>query len=531
MQDLLDLVEFIQKTKFKSNTLLDALIKPDSQMGKIYQTFVAGEVCTDQELLDRYPEMKSLKQIGILKTRLKNRLCDAVFLLDFREESYPDRQVAFVECVKKWSAAMILISKNIRSIGVKQLENLLRITLDFEFTEMSINIIRTLELYYATIEGDQKKYNELESLLRTQEAIWLAERQAEHWYSDLMINHVNSWADKHLAAQKAEEYFEKVETYMQQYPAFKIHFFGYLIQAIIYDGRNDFDGMSKVCANAIAFFDQKKYQSGMVLQTFYYNLVSSCLYSRQFERGKPYVQALEEMIAENSFNWFKVQELYFLMAMHTGNFQVTLQILVKVQANPYLSAQPAHIVELWKVFEAYVYFLVLAGKIKETTAEENQLNFKISRFLNEVPLLSKDKRGMNVTVLVIQYLYYVIQRRLMDCEARMESLNKYCTRYLNDETTLRSRYFIKMLLQIPTALFNLQQIRTKTAKVNELLQQVPWHTANQHREIEIIPYEQLWDIVLNSLQAPASGDPTGHSGKNFHLKPRNETPGRGAYIC
>lgn len=504
MQDLLDLVDFIQKTKFKSNTLLEALIKPDSQLGKIYHAYSDGILPTDQELLDRYPELKSLQHIGVLKTRLKNRLCDTVFLLDFREESYPDRQVAFVECVKKWSSAMILITKNIRSIGVKQLEKLLRVTLDFEFTELSVNIIRTLELYYGTIEGDQKKYTELETLLSRQEAIWLAEREVERWYSDLMINFVNSRADKHLAAQTAEEYFEKALVHMRQYPAFKIHFFGYLIQSIIHDSRNDYEGMAKVCSAAVDFFEKKKYQSGMVQQTFYYNLISCCLYSRQFEQGKPYVQVLVKMMPENSFNWFKVQELYFMLAIHTNNYEVACHTLLQVKENPYLSAQPAHIIELWKVFEAYVYFLFLIGMLQDTEAGKH-LNFKMSRFMNEVPLLSKDKRGMNVPILILQYLVYVAQRRIADCEARADALNKYCIRYLNDETTLRSRYFIKMILQIPLNLFNVSQIREKTARIAAQLLNTPWHTVNQHREIEIIPYENLWQILLKSLEPAELG--------------------------
>ena len=251
---------------------------------------------------------------------------------------------------------MILITKNIRSIGVKQLENLLRHTLAFEFTELSMNVLRTLELYYGTIEGDQRKYSELEIQLLELEDIWLAERETERLYSNLMIHYVNSRADKHLAAQKAEEYFARIEPNLKKYEAFKIHFFSYLIQTIIYDSRSDYAGMEKVCIEAIAFFGRKKYRSGMVLQTFYYHIITCCLYTRQFEKGRPYVQALEEMLEENSFNWFKLQELYVMMAMHTENYLVTAETLAKVQNNPYFQAQPAHITEFWKVIEAYLYY-------------------------------------------------------------------------------------------------------------------------------------------------------------------------------
>lgn len=510
MNDLTDLIDFIQKTKFKSNTLLEALVRPGSQLGKLYHAIAQNQIQSDHDLLALFPELGGdIGKLTVLKNRLKNRLCDAVFLLDFREESHPDRQTAFVECLKKWSSAMILISKNIRSIGVKQLENLLRHTLDFEFTELSMNIIRTLELYYGTIEGDQRKYNELETQLTQLEALWLAERQSERLYSDLVINYVNFRADKHQAAIKAEEYFARVEPLMNRYAAFKVHFFGYLIKTIIFDSRNDYAGMEQVCAQAIEFFNGKQYRSGMVLQTFYYHIITCCLYTRQFEKGQGYVLTLEKMLEENSFNWFKLQELYVMMSMHTGNYSVAAGTLCRVLSNPHLGSQPAHIEEFWKIVEAYIQYLILTGEIDSRNPALISSAFKISRFLNEVPLLSKDKRGMNIAILIIQFLFYVAQNRQEECENRIDALKKYCTRYLNDHNTLRSRYFIKMLIQIPLNAFDLNKVQQKTADIFKSLLEIPWYTVNQHREIEIVPYESLWPLVLRSIGKPGAAGESG----------------------
>lgn len=505
MNDLVDLIDFIQKTKFKSNTLLEALVRPGSQLGKLYHAIAQGQLHSDHDLLALFPELDGdIGKLTVLKNRLKNRLCDAVFLLDFREESHPDRQTAFVECLKKWSSAMILITKNIRSIGVKQLENLLRHTLDFEFTELSMNIIRTLELYYGTIEGDQRKYNELETQLAELEALWLAERETERLYSDLVINYVNFRADKHLASLKAEEYFARVEPLMNRYNAFKVHFFGYLIQTIIFDSRNDYARMEQVCASAIEFFDRKQYTSGMVLQTFYYHIITCCLYTRQFEKGQLHVRTLEKMLEENSFNWFKLQELYVMMSMHTGNYAVAAGTLGRVLSNPHLTAQPSHILEFWKIVEAYIQYLALTGEVGNKENIYMAPGFKISRFLNEVPMMSKDKRGMNIAIQIIQFLFYVAQNRQEECENRIDALKKYCTRYLTDDNTLRSRYFIKMLVQIPLNAFDLNKVQEKTAGTFKSLLEIPWYTVNQHREIEIVPYESLWPVVLASIGKAAA---------------------------
>ncbi|MBL7795929.1 MAG: hypothetical protein JNJ90_05435 [Saprospiraceae bacterium] len=502
MQDLVDLIEFIQKTKFKSNSLLEALIRPDSQLGKVFHAIAKGDAWSDQDLLDQFPELGSLQAVATLRNRLKNRLCDAVFLLDFREENYPDRQVAFVECVKKWSAAMILITKNIRSIGIKQLENLLRHTLEFEFTEMSMNIIRTLELYYGTIEGNQRKFSELEETLLELEAAWLAEQKAERLYSNLVMHYVHARADKYAASEKAKEYFDQILPLMQQHEAFKVHFFGYLIKTVIYDSLHEYDNMEQVCLEAVSFFDTKKYRSGMVQQTFYYNLLTCYLNTRQFEKGLPYFHVLEQVVEPNSFNWFKLQELHLMTAMHSEKYREGVSILEKVKANTSFLSQPSHLQEIWRVFEAYLYYLMVTGVLPGD--ETRLIHFRMSRFLNEVPVLSKDKRGMNIAVLIVQFLYYSAMRMQDECENRIDALKKYSARYLNDDMTLRNRCFIKMILQIPTCSFDSKLIRKKTQESFAQLQQMPWHTVNQHREVEVIPYEHLWLIVLRSLENPGT---------------------------
>jgi len=500
MQDLADLIDFIQKTKFKSNSLLEALIRPDSQLGKMYHAIAKGDALSDRDLLDLLPELGSLQSVATLRNRLKNRLCDAVFLLDFREENYPDRHVAFVECVKKWSAAMILITRNIRSIGIKQLENLLRHTLEFEFTEISMNIIRTLELYYGTIEGNQRKFSELEETLLELEEAWLAERKAERLYCNLVMHYVNTRADKYAASEKAKEYFAQVQPLMQRHQAFKIHFFGYLINTVIYDSLHEYDQMEVVCLDAVAFFEAKKYRSGMVQQTFYYNLLTCYLNTRQFEKGLPYFHKLELLVEENSFNWFKLQELYLMTAMHSEKYREGLNALEKVRSNPSFQSQPSHVQEIWRIFEAYLFYLMLTGQLP---GEEARLShFRMSRFLNEVPVLSRDKRGMNIAVLIVQFLYYAAMRMQDECEDRVDALKKYATRYLNDDMTLRNRCFIKMILQIPASSFDSKLIRKKTQETFAQLQQMPWHTVNQHREVEVVPYEHLWLIVLRSLEKP-----------------------------
>ena len=125
--------------------------------------------------------------------------------------------------------------------------------------------------------------------------------------------------------------------------------------------------------------------------------------------------------------------------------------------------------------------------------------FKISRFLNEVPIFSKDKRGLNVPILILQTLFQLQQRKYDHLIDRIEALSKYQQRYLCKEENYRSYVFIKMLIEIPKAYFNKNLVIQKTEKWSSQLRLVPIEISNQNHDLEILPYQHIWTFVLDLL--------------------------------
>jgi hypothetical protein len=73
-------------------------------------------------------------------------------------------------------------------------------------------------------------------------------------------------------------------------------------------------------------------------------------------------------------------------------------------------------------------------------------SFRIYKFLNQVPLFSRDKQGVNIPIILVQIYYcflpIVIYSKIID---RMESLNLYSYRHLKKDDNFRSQCFIRML--------------------------------------------------------------------------------------
>jgi hypothetical protein len=56
-----------------------------------------------------------------------------------------------------------------------------------------------------------------------------------------------------------------------------------------------------------------------------------------------------------------------------------------------------------------------------------------------------------------------------------------------------------MMLKIPHFGFDKEQVVQKSQKIMDQLRAVPLEVANQAVELEIIPFEKLWDYLLESL--------------------------------
>lgn len=506
MRDLIELANLLNKTKLKSNGVLDIILEPGSKMQHLYDAILNHKVQSDEDALAWLVESDDdISKLPNLKNKLKDRMLDSVFLLDFKEPGFSDRQKAYYICYKKWAAAMILVMRNAKISGIDLLEKLLRHSMRFEFTELTCDILRVLRIHYSTNAGDLKKYEHTREQLHYYQEIWHMENQVEDFYTELIIRYVNSKATKMEVSEQAKVFYSIVKPYMEKCNSFKLQIFGRLIQVFGYSSVNDYVTTARLCEDAVQFFDKKDYDSGFPLQVFYYNLITCYLQLREFEKGRNIIERCQNLVETGSFNWFKLQELFFLLAMHTSHYEAAAQVLSQVMDDPRFENQSFQITEMWKIYQAYIHFLIKVSKLGSSDLSlQRTTKFKLGKFLNETPVFSKDKRGMNIPILVIQILFALVERDYQQCIDRMDGIEKYCSRYLKQNDTFRSNCFIKMLLQIPAYAFHRDRVTRHTQKLYEMLCSVPMEVANQTYELEIIPYEALWQITINALERVSS---------------------------
>ncbi|MFM7823611.1 MAG: hypothetical protein ACKPB3_07540, partial [Bacteroidota bacterium] len=147
-------------------------------------------------------------------------------------------------------------------------------------------------------------------------------------------------------------------------------------------------------------------------------------------------------------------------------------------------------VEKWRIFEAYLEYA-------EPISSPVRRKFNVSKFLNEVPVFSKDKAGYNLSIIIAQVLLARKTNELHRVVDREESLKIYLSRYIKKEKHLRSYYFLKMIQVMVRYDFD----PMKTSQIaDKFFMKMKQSGQASPETSEIIPYEWLWTDLMARLR-------------------------------
>jgi hypothetical protein len=177
--------------------------------------------------------------------------------------------------------------------------------------------------------------------------------------------------------------------------------------------------------------------------------------------------------------------------MHDGDYALAGSLLRRMQNNPFVTiiSQPAR--QRWDLFRAYLFF------VRPEEAGLRPLHF--AQLVQRIPDHSRDKQGYNVAILILQFLHYLREGNVEALLARLESLRKYENAHLRDAATLRSRLMFRLLQLTVKENFEPRACEKKGQALLTRLQETP-PPGEAFAEIEIIPYENLWQQTLLMLR-------------------------------
>ncbi|MEO1624611.1 MAG: hypothetical protein AAFV25_05605 [Bacteroidota bacterium] len=499
MDLILELIDLIDSYKAQNIQVLQNPFVTANKYSSFYKGVIEGKIRSDADaakmLYNSGPDDYKYKK---LKYRFRQRLLNSILFIDVNKPNYTDIQKAYYNCYKDWATVRVLLGKGAKKSAVSIAEKTLRHSLKFEFTELSCNIARVLRLYFATTEGNKRQFNKYNELYQQQLEILQAEAFAESLYGDLLIDFVATRAARSEKLDKAVAYTKQLEPYLNSIFSYNFLFFACNTIVAKYEIANDYENVILYSDKAFQLLSQKVFNLKVQIFPFAFKVFSSYIKLEQYDKASQYIQACQEVLDDGSVNWFKFHQVYFIYLMHTACYREASEVVQLVVTHNRMKYQTKGTKEIWRINGAYAY--CMQHWRNSTPVEDNRSNgFKLGKFLNELPVFSKDKRGLNISIIIVQILILLQRKKYNRIIDLISSLERYSSRYLRKNETYRSNCFIKMLISLSRASFSLPAVQRYSEKYFQKLSEVPLRQASQSLSIEIVPYERLWSCILDEL--------------------------------
>lgn len=444
---------------------------------------------------------KRLNTFSKLKTKMKEILIKCILLQSKTSDSNDTRSYEFYQQSIEILVSRMLVDLKSYNLSIVIAEKTIKNSIKYQFTESVIILSRILIRHFGIYEFNIYKYEKYLEINKLYNKYLEYEIKAENYFIDLQRIQQQSLASpSELVIEKANHYVQELLS-INDVKTITFLINRYRVMAILFEYQNSFNNILKISDNIL----NEIYSSKIISKTFIQNvnLRKSWAFiqtGRNNEAINLGFKGLNE-IESGSIGWYLMAHYTIKALLYKGEYKSTIELITDMIENKKFQNISDNYKELFYTTLGYIHLIVASGLIGNPARHQEKLPpFKLYKFLNAVPVFSKDKRGINVSILLM-HIAFLIQRKDYDAIIdRVDSLNHYAYRHLRKDDTFRSNCMIKMVIQMTKAGFNPIRTERYTEELFTRLKEVKLAGSGQNIETEIIPYEVLWDIMKRALK-------------------------------
>lgn len=492
MEELKELVKIVSTRAHKKVPFLEwDPAKGISKDMMLFYGIKQGKYLTDdaaaQEL---YQTSSDLPGYKMTKMRLRKKLLNHLFFLDFATRSkiaHKHEQ----ECLNLLHQSRMLVNVGAYKTCERMLSKLLKTSIEAEFTYITVSCLELLLLVYAQVSKPYFFYKNSE-LLSYYRGIAALEQEGEGLYNMARLELNRGIEARKEFMPKLATILDRLKAIREQAGSFASFDHYYKLNIFYYDMIGQPSQIIAITGESDQLFEKGKINPMRFDHRFNkFMNVHAYLRSKEYEKGLHFAGEYLKAFDESSNNWFAFMENYFLLALHAKNYGLALELIGKIDANPFFSKTGKLAKERWVLYRSYLYFVYPTEKL--------YTEFSYHTLISSVPEYSKDKKGFNVAILVLQYLYYLKKRDMDSLMHRLEAMRKYAGKHLKENFSHRAKSFFKLLIIPVKTDFDVSTCKKKGKYLYDRLQTIP-APGEAYAEIECIPYEQIWEIILALLE-------------------------------
>lgn len=451
-----------------------------------------GKFTTDDEAAKGlYDTDATDHRFRMLKSRLKSKLLNLLFLVDFKDSKDNISWQHSHECENHLQRARILLRSGELDMAEKQVNKALSISRECEFTNLTIESLRLMRYILSERCKPTDFYRVVEDI-NTMLQVQAKEDEAFNLYHEVTMNLRKSYHSRKNTLPEAGEAVKKLAAMHKATPTYNMFDKHYRLKLFYMELMGDFKGVVDATVEAEKqLADGKLNVNRFDVRFNYYTRTYAFLRAKDFENGVRTASAGMEHFDKDSANWFAHMENYMLLALHGKDYKLGADLIFRVERNGYFNELPEATKERWKILHAYLNFALPGESAKAA------LNFdKIYISLKEY---DKENRNRNASILIIELLHHLKERNMDRVVDKMDGLVSFMKLHFGDPGQYpREKLFIKMLKAIISTNFDAEKASRKGKKYHAKLQDEVDHE-DYFAEIEVLPYEHIWEHMVELL--------------------------------
>lgn len=503
MEDLKEVVDLAFRGKLPKIELLERPSKSNSTiMSRLLDGIFKGKINNDQEAAHYiFKSTPNDPKYKMLKKRFRERLYTNIFFIEPQSVDENKTQDEFFKIQRNVQVANILAMLGANNAANKLFESCLDKALEYEFFDIVIVCSVRLRREVARL-GDLKKYNYYNELAIKHIKNLEIRTQIEHLYLQYAVIYFKSPVISAEMKEQITQTMKEVDEISHEGLGFLSRWYIYLFSTYYGYFTENYEATIRHCEIMEDYLKKNKCISTSERLGIVKVMRLNCyLYLKQPKKFIQATEGLMDCFSEGGRHWFAALCIQFYFHMSQHNLEEACILHNTAVSSPRLNTTLQEIQEEWKMFGAYLFFLLSSSGRTDLIEKyfDGKKSFKISKLLNETPLYSKDKTGYNVALIILQAIYYIQNKDYSKFIDSTDALKNYTYRSLISDETYRSHIFIKMLLELPKAEFNKEEAQEKTKELFGKLGEKRYNFSSNRYRIEVIAYEELWQIILNML--------------------------------
>lgn len=496
MNEIANLARIVTSRSLGSLPILDLRSRQVNKENQFVAALTASPEATQLQVVKTLygkATAANVRALQKLQSRVRSKLLNQLYFLDHTDPRHLVSRRYELECLDLLHKVSILYAEREYKLSERLLQRCLRLAETGEFTHYVVQSARMLRNLYAEQRQAIPYKKVVKTLARAQQILAL-EEEAEQLYTDTQLALSGTVATRRSVLGLLPERIVHLEGVHRRARSFTTYNIVYRIRLAHEELQGNYQEIIRVTSAASRRLREGKLNARRFDIRFnHFMSIYAYLRSRQPVQGLRLAEEYNRDFHPSSSNWFYFQEHHVLLALHAEQYERAQQLLVVITKNPSYLIQREAALQRWDLYKSYIDFVLPPQRV--TTARQRQM----AQWVLQLPEYSRDKRGHNVAILVLQLLHFLRERNLEEVLLRLERLRKYQQRHLYEPATLRSRLFLRLLQLIVERNFDAAQAAERGAPLLQQLRDTP-PPGEAFAEVEIIPYEHLWELVLGLLR-------------------------------